>query len=101
MEIVKICTALGFYKKLYDSSYDEHSSLINSVKSDILPDSVINSILEGITLRLSKSNYNQLINFIKNNADQQIEIYVDEFGAFRRIIVRIDYKVKLITNSYF
>lgn len=107
MELVKLCTYLNVYDKIYDSklSYDdnENTKLVSSIQSEILPGCVINIILKDINLNTNQNNklYMHIIKFIEKNINHHIKIYIDNWGEFRRIIISKNSKVETIVNLYF
>lgn len=115
MELADVFIYFGFYTKVYDSkeeyNSDEH---INLLFLDKLPKYDINGRLHLNVLykMYNDVNFNRPTNvtyyiqtqkYLNKLRDDQVDynIYIDNFGNFRRIIISVMDKTVHIKNMYF
>lgn len=106
MELLNLWINMKMYKKIYDTryklNYDEYQ---REVAPDIvIPFDVIAAITKHVDMDHQKNinYYNELLNKMAqlNHKNIEFKVYKDNYGAFRKIILKTD-KILMVKNLYY
>ncbi len=114
MELLNLFTYFGFYTKVYDTKnkhkYEDNelTYLLTDLSytiNDILPLSVLNKMYHHVNMKKSSNmvHYNQTMKCLNKLNNRHIDyiIYIDNWGAFRRIMINVNHKIIHCKNMYF